>query len=214
MRAARRLRFAPQLVIMVKEPVAGRVKTRLARGAGSVVATAAYRAMLTSLAARLGRDARWRTILAISPDAAIASRMLPACTRRIAQGQGDLGRRMQRIFAALPPGPVIIVGTDIPAISPSDIAHAFQTLGKHNAVIGPSDDGGYWLIGFKRRPSVLKAFANVRWSSTFARADTEANLAGATIAQLRVLDDVDTAHDYARLRPLIGRRVLPSPTGR
>lgn len=201
--------FAARLVIMVKEPVAGRVKTRLARGIGVIAATSAYRAMQTSLVARLSIDARWQTILAVSPDAAFASTMLPPNTRRVAQGDGDLGRRLQHIFDAMPPGPVVIIGTDIPAIRPADIANAFGTLGAHEAVIGPSRDGGYWLIGMKRQPRVLRIFENVRWSSEHALADTVANLDGRTIARLGYHDDVDTKDDLAALRPFIGRRILP-----
>jgi rSAM/selenodomain-associated transferase 1 len=209
MSRAQRQAFAPRLVIMVKEPVAGRVKTRLARGIGTVSATAVYRAMLMSVAARLGRDSRWQTILAVSPDGAMASSMLPSIISRVPQGGGDLGARLQRIFDRMPAGPVVVVGTDIPAIISNDIAAAFRALGSHDAVLGPSRDGGYWLIGMKRRPRVMPAFECVRWSSEHALADTERNLARLSVAHLRYHDDIDTAGDYARLRCLIGRRLLP-----
>jgi rSAM/selenodomain-associated transferase 1 len=201
--------FAPRLVIMVKEPVAGRVKTRLARDIGTVAATAVYRTMLMSVAARLVRDSRWQTILAVSPDGAVTSSMLPSHISRIPQGGGDLGSRLQWIFDRLPAGPVVVVGTDIPAISSNDIAAAFRALGSYDAVLGPSGDGGYWLIGMKRRPRVTPAFERVRWSSEHALADTERNLACLSIAHLGYHDDIDTSGDYARLRCLTGRRVLP-----
>jgi uncharacterized protein len=195
---------------MIKEPVGGRVKTRLARGIGTVAATAAYRAMLSSVVARLGADQRWQTVLAVSPDVALPSSMLPDIRARVPQGGGDLGQRLQRIFDQLPTGPVVVIGTDIPAIQPSDIAQAFHALGSHDAVFGPSRDGGYWLIGMKRRPRVICAFDNVRWSSEHALADTAANLKGLGVAHLRPLDDVDTADDFALQKSLIGRRVLPA----
>lgn len=200
-------RFAPRLFIMVKEPVAGRVKTRLARGIGTVAATAAYRTMLSSVVARLGYDNRWQTVLAVGPDTGTTSRILPSGTSRIPQGGGDLGDRLQRIFETAPPGPVVVIGTDIPAITATDIALAFRALGPHDAVLGPSHDGGYWLIGMKRRPRVPQAFAHVRWSSEHALADTAANLKHLRVARLRFLDDVDTADDFAQLHHLIGRRV-------
>jgi uncharacterized protein len=207
---APRASFAPRLVIMVKEPVAGRVKTRLARGIGTVAATAVYRAMLLSVVARLGSDPRWQTVLAVSPDVALASSMLPDIRARVPQGGGDLGQRLQRIFDELDPGPVVVIGTDIPAIKPSDIADAFQALGSHDAVFGPSCDGGYWLIGIKRRPRLVRAFDTVRWSSEHALTDTAANLKGLRVAHLRLLDDVDTADDFALQKIYIGRRVLPA----
>ena len=209
------LRFAPRLVIMVKEPAAGRVKTRLARGIGAVTATMAYRAMLSSLAARLGRDRRWQTTIAVSPDCAFASRMLPQIKSRVPQGTGNLGDRLQRVFDVMPPGPVVVIGTDIPSITPADIAAAFRCLGSHHAVFGPSQDGGYWLIGLKRRPNVPRPFDRVRWSSQHALSDTGENLSrfksGFKIAYLRHLDDVDTVDDLAGQRPFIGRRILPTP---
>lgn len=204
-----RSRFAARLVIMVKEPVAGRVKTRLALGIGAAAAASVYRAMVTALVARLSADPRWQTVLAVSPDAAILSRMLPRQTSRVAQASGDLGRRLQDIFDQLPPGPVVVIGSDIPAITGADIASAFNALGRHDAVFGPSPDGGYWLIGMKRRPCVLRPFNGVRWSSEHALADTRRNLEAAPVAYVAVRDDIDTAADLARLRAHTGRRVLP-----
>lgn len=194
---------------MVKEPVAGRVKTRLARGIGVVAATSAYRTMQSSLVARLSHAPHWHTVIAVTPDTALAGAMLPPNTDRIAQGHGDLGQRLQHVFDVMPPGPVVVIGTDIPAIRPADIANAFRALGSHDAVIGPARDGGYWLIGMKRQPRVLHAFENVRWSSEHALADTVANLEGHTLARLGFHDDVDTEGDLAALRPFIGRSILP-----
>jgi uncharacterized protein len=203
-------RFAPRLVIMVRDPAAGRVKTRLARAMGTVAATAAYRAMMTSVCARLATDPRWETSLAVTPDGALRSRMLPNGIQRSRQSHGDLGQRLQAVMASTPPGPVAIIGTDIPGVKPSDIARAFKALSASDAVFGPAPDGGYWLVGLKRRPSLPCAFKNVRWSTSDARADTEANLRGRQIAYIGVHDDVDEASDFASLRHLIGRRVLPA----
>lgn len=201
--------FAPRLVIMVKEPVAGRVKTRLARGIGTIGAVGAYRAMLQSIAARLAGDARWEALFAVSPDVSVASHMLPVPSARFKQGGGDLGKKLQHIFDILPPGPVVVIGTDVPGIAARDIADAFAALGSHDAVFGPSPDGGYWLVGMKRRPHVPRAFDNVRWSSKHALADTIANLEEFRVAWLRTCDDVDYAADLIRLAPLVGRRVPP-----
>ena len=126
------------------------------------------------------------------------------------QGRGDLGARMQRIFDVLPPGPVLIVGTDVPGIRPSHIAQAFRLLGGHDAVLGPAADGGYWLVGLRRRPRMLQIFANVRWSSPHALADTLANLEGCSVAFAATLSDVDDAHAFAASAARFGRRVLPS----
>lgn len=200
-------RHAPRLVVMVKNPVAGRVKTRLARGIGTVRATALYRNLVRATTFRLGHDPRWQMLFSVTPDAAVNGRMLPPVFARMAQGDGDIGARLEHIFDCAPPGPVIIIGTDIPGIDPADIAHGFRALGQHDAVIGPSDDGGFWLIGLSAGVRRKARFANVRWSSVHARRDTEANLVGYRLARLRALDDIDTAEDYVALRRLLGRRV-------
>lgn len=205
----KRYAFRPRLVIMVKEPRAGKTKTRLAKIIGAARATGVYRAMMASLVARLGRDTRWQTVLAVSPDEALGQAVFGRGTVRIGQGRGDLGQRLQRLADRMPAGPIVMVGTDIPAITPSAIASAFRALGRHDAVFGPSSDGGYWLVGLKRRPRVRHAFANVRWSSPHALKDTQANFRGRRVAKIAALDDVDDGADFVAMKHLIGRRVLP-----
>lgn len=195
------------LVVMVKEPHPGRVKTRLGRDIGMVAAAWWFRHQVRRLLRRI-EDPRWCLVLAISPDrAGMASRVWPAHLPRIAQGKGDLGDRMARVFRSLPPGPVCIIGADIPGINRPHIAHAFAALGDHDAVIGPAPDGGYWLIGLRRTAAVpARLFDNVRWSSDHARADTVAGLTGQRVALIDTLRDVDEARD---LSPTNARRRTP-----
>lgn len=203
--------FAPRLILMVKEPRAGRVKTRLARDIGVSAATAVYRAMLAQTVARVSATRRWHTLLAVSPDPAIASTMLPRSLARLAQGRGDLGDRMAAAMGGAPPGPVIVIGTDCPQISAEAIGKAFRALGAHDAVLGPAGDGGYWLVGFRRRGLAGRAFACVPWSTPRALATTVNNLEGFKVALADAFDDVDDARDLMRMRQLIGRRIAPSP---
>ena len=116
---------------------------------------------------------------------------------------------MQSILHQSSPGPVVIVGTDIPDLRATHIRRAFHLLGGHDAVVGPATDGGYWLIGARRRPRVLRMFAQVRWSSRHALADTLKNLSGGSVAHVATLADVDSAEDMAANRRAIGRRILP-----
>jgi uncharacterized protein len=204
-----RKRYAPRLVIMVKDARAGNVKSRLARQTGVAQAVRVYRAMAGALIARLGADPRWQTILAVSPDHASRSRALPNAVARMPQGGGDLGRKLQRVADRAPLGPLLIVGTDIPGISAEHVAAAFRALKNADAVVGPASDGGYWLIGLRRMPVTPQPFQGVRWSSPDARADTIANLPGKRVALSTALDDIDEAHDLRRLGHLVGRRVLP-----
>lgn len=186
------------LVMMVKLPVAGAVKTRLARDAGVAAAVRFYRTTMTETIRRLSVDPRWRLVLAVTPDASAGSPVWPRNVARVHQGAGHLGDRMQRIFDILPPGPVCIIGSDIPNIRADNVTHAFQALGEADAVFGPAGDGGYWLVGARRRPRTLRFFNGVRWSSEHALRDTVANLSGKVVAEVECLDDVDDGNDLRR----------------
>lgn len=189
--------------------MAGRVKTRLAKGIGVVAATRYYRASVAALLARVTRPGAWTTVLAVTPDPQQSTPTLPGHLPRRRQGRGDLGTRLQRIMDELPPGPVVVIGSDVPQIEARHVAEAFRRLAGCDAVIGPSPDGGYWLIGLRRRPRRRRIFGGVRWSSAHARADTMSNLEGAAVRLLPVLGDVDEAADLAAHRSRLGRRILP-----
>lgn len=205
--------FARRLVIMAKVPVAGRVKTRLAREIGVVAATMFYRHTMRGVIARLARQPFWRTVLIVDPDSGVASRMLPSGVPRLGQGRGDLGARMQRPMRSLPPGPVCLVGTDVPEIAVADVRRAFRLLGAYDAVFGPAEDGGFWLVGLKRLPRVIEPYGGrVPWSRPDTLARTLANLAGHRVAFTTRLRDVDSAGDIAHDRGRYARRVPPLPS--
>jgi len=180
------------LVVMAKAPRIGRVKSRLAKDIGLVGAWAFQRRTLFETTRKL-KDPRWQCWLCITPDrAGFNTRMWPVGWTLIPQGQGDLGDRMLRPWLMLGPGPVVIVGSDIPDMTPSHIAAAFEALGENDLVFGPASDGGYWLIGAKRRPCVIDPFQDVRWSTEHALSDTIQNVPdGAKIGYVETLDDVD-----------------------
>lgn len=197
------------LVVMAKEPRAGSVKTRLAKDIGHVAATNFYRKTISNVVRRLGSDPRWHTLIAVTQDTSLYSSVWPLGSTIFPQGEGDLGVRMQRVFYGLPPGPVVIIGTDIPEIMATYVADAFRALGSHDAVLGPSEDGGYWLLGLRRTPKVRQIFANVRWSSPHTMDDTLANLGGLRVAMLETLCDVDDGQSHRRLSAAASRSVLP-----
>ncbi len=184
------------LVIMVKEPLPGRVKTRLGRDLGMTAAAWWFRHQTRALIRRV-QDPRWQVVLAVAPDrAGLSSRVWSAHLPRWPQGRGDLGDRMGRMLRAAPAGPVCVIGADIPGVTAARVADAFRALGSHDAVFGPAPDGGYWLVGLKRaRPVPPRLFENVRWSTEHALADTVATLPDHRIAQVATLRDVDTIDD-------------------
>ena len=190
-----------RLVVMVKEPRPGRVKTRLGRDIGMTTAAWWFRHQTRSLLRRL-RDPRWDLVLAVAPDAeGLRSRVWPGDLARMPQGSGTLGDRMARALALPGPGPVCVIGADIPGINRTRVARAFAELGRNEAVFGPAPDGGYWLIGLaRRRPAPPALFHRVRWSTEHALADTLATLPGLRTAFVDSLADVDTAGDLRMTR--------------
>ena len=194
------MRADNHLVIFAKAPRMGQAKRRLARDIGTVAAWAFQRRNLGCTVSRLARDTRWQCWLAMTPDGAVFD-PLPRDVETVPQGPGDLGQRMDRVMRDMPPGPVVIVGSDVPGIEPGHAARAFAALGGNDAVFGPASDGGYWLVGLRRRPRVIDLFQRVRWSSEHALADTLANLgAGRRAALLETLADVDDGAAWRRWR--------------
>jgi rSAM/selenodomain-associated transferase 1 len=188
------------LIVFARAPRLGAGKSRLARDIGAVAALRFERLMLARTLRRLSRDRRWDLRLAMTPDR--AARRWWGRLRVVPQGSGDLGERMYRALAAGPPGPVVLVGTDIPGLAPSHIAAAFQLLGRHDVVFGPATDGGFWLVGARHRPP---RFGAVRWSSQHALADALANLPKSLpVGFAATLDDVDDGAAYRRLGRLRG----------
>lgn len=184
------------LIVMLKEPRAGRVKTRLGHDIGMTEAAWWFRHQTQRLLRRI-EDPRWQTILAVAPDhTGLQSRVWPAHFPRLPQGSGHLGDRMARMLGATAPGPSCLIGGDIPGVAPAHIHRAFQALGNHDAVFGPAEDGGYWLIGLKHPARQPRGFLqNVRWSTEHALVDSRATLPGQRIATADTLRDVDTADD-------------------
>ncbi len=185
------------LVVFAKAPALGQVKSRLARTIGPAAALGFYRRTLARVLRRVGRDPRWRTIIAATPDrAARMARRWPMRSHRRKQGAGDLGQRMGRVFRDLPKGRVVIIGADIPGITAAHVARAFAALGHADVVLGPARDGGFWLIGSKGCARRADMFAGVRWSSAHALTDTRTNLRIRRVALIDILDDVDDLPAY------------------
>ena len=191
------------VVVFARAPRLGTVKRRLARDIGDRAALRFHVATLHGLLRSLRRDRRFRTVLAVTPDGAHVR--LPWPVPRIGQKRGDIGARMDRACRRFPRGNVLIIGSDIPDACAADAVAAFRALGSADAVFGPAADGGYWLVGLgPRRPA--RPFANARWSTEHALADTLANFQGRKTARVRTLRDVDTVADMLPAQPSCRRR--------
>ncbi len=191
------------LIIMLKLPRPGRVKTRLGRDIGMVAAAWWFRHQSGALIRRL-RDPRWRIVLAVAPDVeGLTSRCWPGDLMRMAQGRGDIGQRMIRALRFVPVGRVCLVGADIPGMTRAHVDRAFAALGGKDVVFGPAVDGGFWLVGVRHGCGVPKGmFEGVRWSGPDTLKDSLAALRGKRVALADRLADVDTGVDL---------RAIPRP---
>jgi rSAM/selenodomain-associated transferase 1 len=189
------------VIIFLKTPRPGLVKTRLARSLGDQAACAAYRQLVDTLLENL--KAVEGVQLRYAPDdaqAEIAPWLRPGWTSA-PQGDGDLGNRLVAAFAhAFARGAerVLILGSDCPSVTPGDLAAGFEMLHRLDVVLGPAEDGGYWLIGLRElRPEL---FVDMPWSTsrvlplTLERARNRA----LSVGQLRELADVDTERDWLK----------------
>ena len=193
--------MAADVIVFVRAPRIGTVKTRLAKTVGEAGARDIYQFLLSTICEVL--DGRPRVTLRYCPDDAlelIQPWLRPAWAAQ-PQGPGDLGERMHRAFMhafAHGAAKVVVIGSDCPEITPADIDEAFRSLATHDLVLGPASDGGYWLIGLaKSQPSL---FQNISWSSKAVLAQTlsRATVLGLRVRALRVLSDIDTAEDWNR----------------
>lgn len=183
------------LMIFSRNPVPGRVKTRLAAAIGEDAAAAAYRFMLERCKdLTKGRNAHkqvWYTDH-IEENDLWEERYFE---KKLQQG-ADLGERMSYAFQmAFKEGfdKVVVIGTDIPDMSAKDIDGAFELLNDHDAVIGPAADGGYYLLGLNRSMPAL--FRNKQWGGSTVLADTLADLFSCRYALLEQKNDVDLVED-------------------
>ena len=187
------------LIVFVKAPRPGAVKTRL--GLGSDAECLAYQVLVHTVLGKLGAFNGIDLRFAPSDAGQAIEAWLRPGWRAVAQSEGDLGRRMASAFAdAFRAGAkrVVIVGSDCPYLEPEDIRTAWTHLRTCDLVLGPAEDGGYWLIGLREAQPEL--FENVAWSSArvFAETMERAKTLGLKSFLLRKLSDVDTRADWER----------------
>ncbi len=201
-----------RIIVFTRYPEAGRAKTRLIPALGAVGAARLQRRMTQDTLAvardaERGRNAEvevryaggtWRKMY----------RWLGAGVRFARQGPGDLGRRMGRALTdALDGGceRAVLIGTDCPDLSVRHIHRALDALNENDVVLGPSRDGGYWLVGIRDEAAI---FDSVPWgtSTVLERTVTLAYEQGLSVHLLDTLADVDTPNDLGDRRDLLPPR--------
>jgi rSAM/selenodomain-associated transferase 1 len=201
------------LVVFVRHPAPGTVKTRLAAAVGPEAAAELYRALaehvLEATAPVPGEYER--LVFFDPPEAGEPMRAWLPGVRLLAQSAGDLGSRMSDAIArafARGASRVAIVGTDAPGLSRETVVGALAALDAADVVIGPTEDGGYYLLALREPQPEL--FAGIAWSTPAVRPETRARAAaaGLLVRELPLLRDVDTLG-----RALSGPAAPLSPAG-
>jgi uncharacterized protein len=202
----------PSLVVFCREPVAGQVKTRLARRIGEGVATALADAFIRDTVEKARAIAPARLVIAGSADGgAVRSAYFRRLARKsgatlIDQGGGGLGARMARALGACGAATSgsLLVGTDVPALPPRVLRGLMASLRKAPVVVAPSLDGGYYAIGV--RGPMPPVFSGIRFGGAGAFRETLARLRSAGIPYLAgpAWYDVDRWDDLAVLSAHLG----------
>lgn len=203
------------LIVFVKNPVLGKVKTRVAATVGDEKAVEVYKELLQHTKNVINE---WFA----QAEGALSKRVYiyygdfingtdlweeTHFTKKLQYDSPDLGDRMKMAFEAelTSSERVVIVGSDCLAIRAAHLSMAFETLENHEVVIGPADDGGYYLLGMKQLHRNL--FENKSWSQPSLLAETIADLtqaiaddngSGSNYCLLETLSDIDTWEDYVR----------------
>ena len=190
------------IAILAKAPIPGFAKTRLIPAIGAHAAAVLQerlteRAVATALAASIGP-----VTVCCAPDATHDSFLKMVARMRIVlrpQPEGDLGARM--LAAANGSGaPVLVIGTDCPALTEVHLRSAAEALREGtDVVLIPAEDGGYVLLGMRKPQPAL--FSNIAWGQSTVVAETRARIVEQRfmLVERPPLWDVDTESDLARL---------------
>lgn len=206
----------PALAIFVKTPGLSPVKTRLAAGIGQPQAELFHRQAAAAVEA-VARAAG----PALAPYWAVAEshgleHPLWSALPTLWQGQGGLGARLHRVYSQLLArhGSVLLIGADTPQLTPALLQRAQQALQPAPFVLGPADDGGFWLFG-GRLVVAASIWQSIRYSQPDTASQLQAALAGqGEIVQLPTLVDVDRSDDLARVRAALAQLTAPLPEQR
>jgi rSAM/selenodomain-associated transferase 1 len=188
------------VVVYGREPVAGRVKTRLAASIGDEAAAALYRLLLARSIQQVIQSG-FHAILALSDEPSASWRAPVGMVQELQSGD-DLGERLRNTFERrFSEGwsTVIVVGSDCAEMTADHIRSAATTLEGCDVVVGPAEDGGYWLIG-QRAPGT-DLFTGIPWSSHTTMEATRNRLreTGVSWSEVEPLSDVDTIDDLRRV---------------
>jgi len=187
------------LLIFIKNPEKGKVKTRLAATVGDDRALAIYKALMGHTR-NIALATNAERLLFYSEHINLNDKWSVADFQKSLQVKGDLGSKMKAAFANAfkKSQRVVIIGSDCASLTSDIVADAFAKLDSNDFVIGPAMDGGYYLLGMRSfQPAV---FENIEWSTASVFPDTLKNIEGLgmTCGLLPELSDIDYEEDWDR----------------
>ncbi|MFL6164207.1 MAG: DUF2064 domain-containing protein [Jatrophihabitantaceae bacterium] len=176
------------LLVIAKQPVPGRVKTRLIGACTPAEAAGLAAAALADTLHALRDFPSSDKVILLEGDPA---GLVPPGWQVLEQGTGGLDRRLAAGFAAVPDGPAVLVGMDTPQLSTELLCF---DPGRYDACLGPAADGGYWTIGFRDPGRAGECIPGVPMSTAATGAEQHRRLlaSGMAVQSLAMLTDVDT----------------------
>lgn len=181
------------LLVIAKEPVPGRVKTRLSPDYTPEEAALLAEASLADTLGTVARTPARARVLALR---GAPGPWLPPGVRVVPQRGGGLDERLAHAFEDAYAGrPLVLIGMDTPQVTPALLERAGEALEEDGAVFGPAEDGGFWLLGLRRPDAALLRGVPMSSPRTGQAALERLDAAGLTVATLPALRDVDTAAD-------------------
>ena len=190
------------LIIFTRNPELGQCKTRLAKTIGDESALKIYRYLLQHTA-KVSESIRADKFVFYSEHIKKNDLWYDDVFKKKLQYGDDLGSRMENAFSelfSLGYKNVIIIGSDLLELKSEDITHAFDVLKHHDIIIGPSKDGGYYLLGMKRIHENI--FKNKVWGTETVLKDTLKDLQNNDVELLKELNDIDTFEDLKHYQEL------------
>ena len=192
------------LIIFIKNPKLGKVKTRLAATVGDEKALSIYKKLL-DFTRKLAISLPVERMLFYSDDVITDDNWLPVFFQKNKQHGDDLGERMKNAFekVLLTSKKAVIIGSDCAELTKEILENAFDALEKNDFVLGAAEDGGYYLIGMNYFEASV--FENIEWSTDEVLSKTveKINDLGKKVAFLPTLSDTDTEEDWKKIKHLL-----------
>ena len=191
--------FDDLILIFVRNPELGKVKSRLAASIGNKNALEIYEYLLNHTK-NIVQEIKIEKRVLYADEIIEEDIWDKGIYQKQEQFGQDLGARMKNAFASAFEDDykkVVVIGTDLYDLEPSDIELAFKKLDHHDIVIGPANDGGYYLLGLKFIPEGI--FINKKWGTSSVLSDTLVNIEQFNVAMLDFKNDIDTIKDIKNI---------------